>query len=66
MIDDMFAPRISLRAARSVFFGLLFCMAMALAFTGCGAPPMKTSGDADGAPVEHKVFYEGWGWKKSE
>jgi hypothetical protein len=66
MIDAMAATTVSLRVVRSVFFSLLFCVAVVFAFAGCGAPGMKSSGDADGEPVEHKVFYEGWGWKKSE
>ncbi len=66
MLCTMAATTVSPRVARSVFLSLLFSLAVALAFSGCGAPGMKSSGEADGEPVEHKVFYEGWGWKKAE
>jgi hypothetical protein len=32
--------------------------------TSCSSGP-RMGMDAEGQPVEHKVFYEGWGWSKN-
>jgi len=45
-------------AGRSLLLAIL-----GLLVSSCSSGP-KMGMDAEGQPVEHKVFYEGWGWKK--
>ncbi len=66
MLRLMAAITVSPSFARSLILGLLFCLIMA-ALTACASKEKDlTSGAADGAPVERKVFYKGWGWSKDD
>jgi hypothetical protein len=52
----------SVQTERWILLGLLCTFGLLLA--GCASGPMS-SADADSGPVDHKVFYEGWGWSHS-
>ena len=43
---------------------LLLLVSLGFLVASCSSAP-KMGMDAEGVPVEHKVFYEGWGWSKS-
>ena len=43
---------------------MLLLVSLGLLMASCSSGP-KMGMDAEGVPVEHKVFYEGWGWSKS-
>ena len=50
--------------SRTILLCLLAVLGMLMVGASCSSGP-KMGMDAEGQPVEHKVFYEGWGWRKS-